>query len=76
MVLAEQAVLLAESSFQKYWDRTQNAKGLPMEVLQSIDAWSTARMEYIASVSNYNMAQFRLQRAIGWPISSPSTPVE
>jgi outer membrane protein TolC len=76
IALAEQAVVLAESSFEKNWERIQNAKGLPIEVLQSIDAWNTARQEYISTVANYNVAQFRLQRAIGWPVSSTVSPDE
>jgi outer membrane protein TolC len=63
---AAESVRLAESSFQKNWERIENNLGLPIEVLQAIQALSVAKREYVQVVVNYNIAQFRLQRALGW----------
>jgi outer membrane protein TolC len=49
-------------------ERIRNAKGLPLEVLQSIQALNQSRLEYLRAVTSYNEAQFRLHRALGWPI--------
>lgn len=65
----EEAIITAEASFKKNWDRIQNGQGLPIEVLQSIQALATAQREYVRVVADYNVAQFTLQRALGWPIS-------
>ncbi len=66
---SKEAVQAAMESFDKNWDRIRNGKGLPIEALQSIQALSAAQREYIRSVSDYNVAQFTLQRSLGWPIS-------
>ena len=67
--IIEEAIVTAEESFKKNWDRIQNGQGLPIEVLQSIQALATAQREYVRVVADYNVAQFTLQRALGWPIS-------
>jgi hypothetical protein len=46
----------------------RNLKGLPIETLQSIQALDQARREYLRALVDYNTAQFRLHRALGWPI--------
>ena len=65
--VAEEGVQAATSSFEKNSERIQNAQGLPLETLQSLQALAQARREYLRAVSDYNVAQFQLQRAIGWP---------
>lgn len=67
---AQEAVSAAEDSFRRNWDRIQNGQGLPIEVLQSIQALTNARREYARSIADYNVAQFTLHRALGWPIDS------
>ncbi len=64
----EEAIDAAEKSFTKNWDRIQNGQGLPIEVLQSIQALALSQREYVKVVADYNIAQFTLQRALGWPI--------
>lgn len=71
--IAEQAVAAAQESYEKNWDRIQNRHGLPIEVLQSIQASAIARREYVRAVTDYNVAQFSLFRALGWPVSTPET---
>jgi outer membrane protein TolC len=67
--VARQAIAAAHRSYDRNLERIRNAQGLPIEVLQSIQALDAARREYLRAVIDYNTAQFRLQRALGWPIS-------
>ncbi len=68
--IIEAAVVTAEESYNKNWDRIQNGQGLPIEVLQSIQALAAAQREYVKVVAEYNVSQFTLHRAMGWPIDS------
>lgn len=65
--VAENAVKVARSSYDRNLERIANAQGLPLEVLQSIQALGQAQREYLRVVTDYNLAQFALQRALGWP---------
>jgi outer membrane protein TolC len=69
--VARQGILSAQQSYERNLERIRNAQGLPIEVLQSIQALDAARREYLRSVIDYNTAQFRLTRAMGWPVTSP-----
>ncbi len=62
----------ALASHRQNLDRIEEAKGLPIEVLQSIQALAQARREYLRTVIDYNTAQFTLYRALGWPVKSPA----
>jgi outer membrane protein TolC len=66
--VVEDACESAEKSLTKNWDRIQNGQGLPIEVLQSIQAFAAAQREYVRVVADYNVAQFTLQRSLGWPV--------
>jgi outer membrane protein TolC len=66
--LARQAVTAAVDSHRMNITRIQEAQGLPIEALQSIQALLQARREYLRAVIDYNAAQFTLHRALGWPI--------
>jgi outer membrane protein TolC len=66
---AQTAISSAENSHRRNLERIRNAEGLPIEALQSIQALDQARREYLRSVVEYNQAQFRLHRALGWPVS-------
>ena len=67
LATAEEGVQAAASSFDRNSERIRNAQGLPLETLQSLQALALARREYLRTVTDYNVAQFQLQRAIGWP---------
>lgn len=67
MATAEDGIKSAISSYDHNLERIQNAQGLPIEVLQSIQALAAARREYLRAVIDYNVAQFTLHRSIGWP---------
>lgn len=66
--LAEQAVQSAVESYRLNVERIRDGQGLPIEVLQAIQALDQTRREYLRAVVAYNEAQFRLQRALGWPV--------
>lgn len=64
--LAQAGIAAAEQSYTLNLDRIQNGQGLPIEVLQAIQALASARQNYLNAVVDYNIAQFDLCRAIGW----------
>ena len=70
--IARAGIQAAEESFRLNWDRIQNAQGLPIEVLQSIQSLALLRREYLNAVVDYNIAQFQLWWAAGW-FSEPVT---
>lgn len=55
----------AEESFTLNLNRIRRSSGLPIEVLQPIQALAQARLDHLDAVLAFNRAQFRLQRAIG-----------
>ncbi len=69
---ARSGVEAALASQQQNIERIQQAKGLPIEVLQAIQALAQARREYLRTVIDYNTAQFTLYRAVGWPTRMPA----
>ncbi len=68
IITAREAVAAAQDSFERNTTRIQNGQGLPIEVLQSIQALATAQREYARVIADYNTAQFTLHRAVGWPV--------
>jgi outer membrane protein TolC len=71
MAVAQQGVSVALASYQQNMARIEDAKGLPIEVLQSIQALAQAKREYLRTVIDYDAAQFTLYRALGWPAKLP-----
>jgi outer membrane protein TolC len=67
--IAKSGIAAAEASYRRNSERIRDALGLPIEALQSIQALDRAQRQYVSSVADFNRAQFRLQRALGWPIS-------
>ena len=68
MELAQAGIQTAQDSYNRNSSRIREAQGLPIEVLQSIQALDAARRDYLRTMADYNEAQFRLHRALGWPI--------
>jgi len=64
--LAQRGVAAAQKSYALNVQRIENAQGLPIETLQSIQALTNAQRAYLNAVIDYNIAQFELSRAIGW----------
>ena len=67
--VAQSGIESAQQSYVRNVERIQNGQGLPIETVQSIQALDAARRDYLRSLVDYNSAQFRLQRALGWPIT-------
>ncbi|HVW02557.1 MAG TPA: TolC family protein, partial [Planctomycetaceae bacterium] len=67
--IAREAIQSALNSHSRNLQRIENGKGLPIEVLQSIQALTQARREYLRAVIDYNRAQFGLHWALGAPIA-------
>jgi len=68
IAVAESGVRRAGDSYRRNMERIRAGAGLPIEVLQAIEALDQARREYLRAVVDHNEAQFRLYRALGWPI--------
>jgi outer membrane protein TolC len=68
IAVAETAVKAATESYDRNTTRINEGVGLPIESLQAIQALDQARREYVRTVVDYNAAQFRLHRAVGWTI--------
>jgi outer membrane protein TolC len=66
---ATEAVAAAEASHRRNFERIHGGEGLPIESLQAVQALASARREYVRAVSEFNAAQFTLQRSLGWPVS-------
>lgn len=72
--LAQSAIQAATDSFRRNDQRIHEGQGLPIEVLQSIQALDQARREYLRAVSDYDESQFRLYRAIGCALGNQAAP--
>jgi outer membrane protein TolC len=68
--LSQSGITAARESYRRNSERIQDALGLPIEALQSIQALDAAQRQYVRAVADYNRAQFRLHRALGCPIQS------
>jgi len=68
--LTRRGIMAAERSYELNLQRIMNAQGLPIEVLQSIQALANAQTAYLNAVIDYNIAQFELSRATGWMAES------
>lgn len=69
MLVTQQAIVSAENSYDRNLSRIRDGQGLPLEVLQSVQALEDAQRAYAESVAAYNVAQFQLQWAMGWQIA-------
>ncbi len=69
IAVTQRAIQSAEDSYTRNLERIRDGQGLPLEVLQSVQALESAQRAYLRAVIDYNQAQFRLQWATGWPVS-------
>lgn len=69
--VAESAIGSAEESYQLNLSRIRQGEGLPIELIQSLNAMARALEQYTSAVANYNRAQYRLMRAVGMPPEPP-----
>ncbi|MBI2825647.1 MAG: TolC family protein [Planctomycetia bacterium] len=68
--LAKVGLRAARDSLRLNFERIKAAQGLPIEVLQSIQALALAEQEYLRTVIDYNAAQFSLHWALGQPAAA------
>jgi outer membrane protein TolC len=64
---AKTAIAAAEQSYIRDRKRINQGQGLPLESLQSVQALDRAQREYLRTIVDFNLAQFRLHHALGWP---------
>src|SRR5208283_3318400 len=74
IVVAESGIRTAGDSYRRNLERIRGGQGLPLEVLQSIQALDQSRREYLRAVGDYDEWQFRLYRALGCPIAGAVSP--
>ena len=74
IAVAESGIRVAGDSYQRNLARIRGGQGLPLEVLQSIQALDQSRREYLRTVGDYDEWQFRLYRALGCPIPGAASP--
>ena len=68
IAVAESGIRVASESYRRNLERIRGGQGLPLEVLQSLQALDQSRREYLRAVGDYDEWQFRLYRALGCPI--------
>ncbi len=66
----QRAIAAADHSFARNLDRIRDGQGIPLEALQSSQALDLTQQAYLRAVLDYNQAQYQLQWALGWPLSS------
>jgi outer membrane protein TolC len=74
ITVAQLGVAVAGESYRRNLDRIRGGQGLPLEVLQSLQALDQSCREYLRAVGDYDEWQFRLYRAIGCPIPPEAGP--
>lgn len=70
---AQTAIARARDSYQRNVDRIRDGQGLPIEVLQAIQALEASERAYLRAVADYNRSQLQLQWALGWPVNALPT---
>ena len=68
--MAQTAIARARDSYQRNIDRIRDGQGLPIEVLQAIQALEASERAYLRAVADYNRSQLQLQWALGWPVNA------
>jgi outer membrane protein TolC len=76
IAVAESGIRAAGDSYRRNVDRIRGGQGLPLEVLQSLQALDQSRREYLRAVGDYDEWQFRLYRALGCPIPQEASPAK
>lgn len=72
--LAQTAIARARDSYQRNLDRIRDGQGLPIEVLQAIQALEASERAYLRAVADSNRSQLQLQWALGWPVNAMPEP--
>jgi outer membrane protein TolC len=69
--VAKEGITSAQQSYDRNLERIRNVQGLPIEVLQAIQALDGARREYLR-VSPTTTRLIPLAAGAGWPVSPPA----
>jgi len=75
ITISQSAITSAEDSYRRNSERIRDGQGLPIETLQAVQALNEARRQYIRIIADYNRSQFRLQRALGWPVDATQSAI-
>jgi outer membrane protein TolC len=76
IAVAQSGIRVASESYRRNLERVRGGQGLPLEVLQSLQALDQSCREYLRAVGDYDEWQFRLYRALGCPIPAGTSPAE
>ena len=76
IAVAQSGIRVASESYRRNLERIRGGQGLPLEVLQSLQALDQSCREYLRAVGDYDEWQFRLYRALGCPDPAGSKPCE
>lgn len=68
VAVAQTGVESARASLERNFNRISQGQGLPIEVLQAIQALDATQRDWVDATVDYNVAQFQLHRATGWPV--------
>jgi cytosine/adenosine deaminase-related metal-dependent hydrolase len=71
--MAQTAIARARDSYQRNIDRIRDGQGLPIVVLQAIQALEASERAYLRALADYNRSQLQLQWALGWPVNALPT---
>jgi outer membrane protein TolC len=63
----EAGIRAGDTAYREDYVRVFNARGLPLELLDSFRLWDRARLEYLNAIADYNRAQLNLYVAMGQP---------
>jgi outer membrane protein TolC len=72
IAVAQAGIESARRSYDRNFSRIREGQGLPIEVLQAIQSLDATQRELVDGTVDFNVAQFQLQRALGWPVKNPS----
>ncbi len=76
IAVAQAGIRVASDSYRRNLQRIRGGQGLPLEVLQSLQALDQSCREYLRAVGDYDEWQFRLYRAVGCPIPHEASPAK
>lgn len=68
IAVATDGIRSAQESLDRNFERIRGGQGLPIEVLQAIQALNATQRELVDATADYNIAQFQLAWALGWPV--------
>lgn len=70
IMVLKQAIQSAQKSLDANLVRIRDGEGLPIEVLQAVQALEASRRAYLDAIIAHNQAQFQLQWSLGWPVNT------